>query len=200
MSYESAVFQDDGHIYTADGEVVPSVTQVLTLAGISDVSQIPYHNLEKARAIGEAVHQATELIDKDDLDIDTLDPLIAGYILGYQEFKKETNFKPSTIEQRGIGDFEDLRFGYCIDRTGTMDGVDGLVVLDLKTSARSNPNWGIQLAAYDDGAGLSAVRLVVHLKKDGSFGVIAYNDTNDFSVWRSALRVAHWRLAHGAKL
>jgi hypothetical protein len=35
------------------------VTQVLELAGISDVSSIPVYLLNRAAEIGEAVHQAT---------------------------------------------------------------------------------------------------------------------------------------------
>src|ERR1700675_985366 len=64
-------FTELGHIYrTDDGVIVPSVSQVLTLAGISDMSGIPQHVLDRARAIGTAVHQACEYLDQDDLDLD----------------------------------------------------------------------------------------------------------------------------------
>jgi hypothetical protein len=194
----SATFTELNHQYSEDGVVIPSVTQCMQLAGLSDVSHIPYHVLETARARGEAVHQATELLDKDDLDLDSLDSQMVGYVLAYQKAKQEMGFTVRGIEQRGLGEYEDLRFGYCIDRVVELG--DQLAILDLKTASRKQYEWDIQLAAYADGSRIDAVRIVLHLAKDGSYKAIPCNDINDFKVWRSALTVAHWRLAHGAKI
>ena len=51
MTAATATFREQGHEYQVEGIPIPSVTQVLTLAGIDDVSKIPFHNLERARVI-----------------------------------------------------------------------------------------------------------------------------------------------------
>lgn len=194
----AATFQAIGHIYQQDGIVIPSVTQVLTLAGIDDVSRIPLHFLERAAAVGTAVHEACEFLDQDDLDLDSLDPLIVGYVLGYQKFKQETGFVPSVIEQRGVSESQGLRYGYCVDRLGLLDGQP--VLIDIKTSSKKSPAWAVQTAAYAEATNCEGLRLVVHVAKDGSYKLIRQEDVYDFHVWGAALKVAHWRLAHGSKL
>src|SRR3954463_4964548 len=105
----TATFAEFDHSYEVDGIVVPSVTQVLSLTGIDDVSGIPLHYLQRAAGIGTAVHQACELLDEDDLDLDSLDPLIQGYVLGYQRFREETGFAADLVEHRRIADVDGFR-------------------------------------------------------------------------------------------
>src|SRR2546430_413548 len=111
----SATFSQLGHQYECDGRSIPSVTQVLSLSGISDVSRIPPHILERAAAIGTAVHVACELLDQDDLDLDSVDPLLAGYVLAYQKFRAESGFAPELIEHRAVGIVSGLRYGFTVD-------------------------------------------------------------------------------------
>ena len=191
-------FSADRHLYQHDGQIVPSVTQVLALAAITDVSGIPLYYLERAAAIGTAVHQACEFLDQDDLELDSLDESIVGYVLGYQRFREEHEFVPEAIERRGVATSCGLRFGYCVDRIGTMDGKR--VLLDIKTSSKRQPSWAIQTAAYADAEQHEGERLVVHVAKDGTYKLIRYDQDADFSIWLAALHVAHWRLANGAKL
>lgn len=199
----TATFRPTGHIYEQDGVIVPSVTQVLTLAGIDDVSHIPLHFLERAAAVGTAVHEACEFLDQDDLDLDSLDPLIVGYVLGYQKFKEECSFVPHVIERRGVSESsEGLRYGFCVDRLGTLDGKP--VLVDIKTSSKPSPSWAVQTAAYAEATNFAenpeGVRLIVHVAKDGGYKLIRQENIYDFHVWGAALKVAHWRLAHGSKL
>jgi hypothetical protein len=105
----TATFAEFSHSYEVDGIVVPSVTQVLSLTGIDDVSGIPLHYLQRAAGIGTAVHQACELLDEDDLDLESLDPLIQGYVLGYQRFREETGFAVDLVEHRRIADVDGFR-------------------------------------------------------------------------------------------
>lgn len=202
----SSVLQFDelSHIYQFEGKVIPSVTQVLTLAGISDVSMIPWNVLEKARLVGEFVHTAAQYLDEGDLDLETIDKSIVGYLVGYQQFKEEHSFRPSKIEHRMVGEFEGMAYGMCLDRLGWLknaSGDDYEVLLDLKTSSRPSASWAIQTAAYADGYNYDGARMVVHLSKEGKYKILPHNDDErDFSVWRAALRVAYWRLENGAKL
>src|ERR1700752_2641687 len=98
----SATFTELGHRYEFDGRAIPSVTQVLALSGITDVSKIPPHILERAATLGTAAHVACELLDQDDLDIDSVDPQITGYVLAYQKFRAERGFVPDLIEHRAV--------------------------------------------------------------------------------------------------
>jgi hypothetical protein len=187
-------FEATRHRYLTDeGIQIPSVSQVLTLAGISDVSMIPAHILERAAAIGSAVHDACQYLDEGELDPD-LDPLIVGYVLGYQRFKEAHEPKILEIETR-VGKDGDLPFAGRRDRVIVLGDVE--YVMDIKTASKPQYSWPIQLAAYskrDQG------RIVVHLAKDGTFNVIKYENEADYEVWQAALTVAHFKLKNGAKL
>jgi len=68
-------FEAEGHVYRLDGQVVPSVTQVLSL--LEDWSHVDPVVLEAARVFGQHVHDAVHLWNIGELDWDTLDkPLV----------------------------------------------------------------------------------------------------------------------------
>lgn len=193
----SATFTAQGHIYSLDGRIVPSVTQALTLAGLDDISRVPRHHLEHAAQIGSAVHTACEFLDEDDLDLNSLDPAIVGYVLGYQKFKEQRGFAPILIERRGVVS-TGLPYGFCLDRIGILDNRE--VLIDIKTASRKQNWWGIQVAAYANAIEFKGERLAIHVAKDGSYKLIPHEDAADFTAWQAALEIAHWKLAHGAKL
>jgi hypothetical protein len=191
-------FAERGHIYR-DGElVVPSVSQVLELAGIDDLSRVPRHNVRRAAKRGQAVHLATQFLDQAKLDQHSVTPEIAGYVMGYEQFKRDTGFHPIAIEQRGIGAIGDLKFGYCIDRVGIL--FDRLAIVDLKTASKAFDWWAIQTAGYAEGIKHDGPRYSLHLAADGDYNLIRYNDGEDFETWLAALKVARWKLAHGWRL
>ena len=196
-----ATFQSAGHIYQIDGKIGPSVTQVLTLAGLDELAHVPRRFLARAAAIGTAVHQACEFLDENDLDLDSLDPTIVGYVLGYQKFKLERNFEMVTIERRGVTVDPTpggLAYGFCLDRIGILDGKE--VLIDIKTATKKSPSWAIQTAAYAEAVQFEGARLAVHVTKEGSYKLIPHEDTADFDQWHHALATAHWKLVHGTKL
>ena len=196
----TATFEALGHVYTHEGRIVPSVTQVLALAGLDELANVPRRCLVRAGAIGTAVHTACEFLDQDDLDLDSLDPEIVGYVLGWQRFKAEHNFSPLIIERRGVSIREDeaLAFGFCLDRIGMMGERE--VLLDIKSGAKAAASWAVQTAAYAEAVEFDGPRLSVHVAKDGSYKLIPHNEERDFQVWHNALEVAHWKLEHGAKI
>lgn len=193
----AATFQAAGHIYRHEGRIVPSVTQVLTLAGLDELANVPRRCLVRAAAVGTAVHQACEFLDQDDLDLDSLDPEIVGYVLGWQEFKRENDFSPVVIERRGIAVGE-ISYGFCLDRIGVLG--DREVLLDIKTGQKAAASWAVQTAAYALAEEFDGPRLSVHVSKDGTYQIIPHNEEGDFQVWHNALEVAHWKLQHGAKI
>ncbi len=192
----SASFAEHGHQYECDGHSIPSVTQALALAGLTDVSRIPPHILERAADVGTAVHLACAYLDADDLDLDSVDPLLTGYVLAYQRFRSDSGFVPELIEHRAVGQLAGLQYGFCVDRMGYVDGQR--IILDLKTSSKPYASWAIQTAAYAIGLDcLDVRRAAVKLAKDGTYKLIEHPDrVHDAQTWEAALAIAHWRLAH----
>lgn len=189
-----ASYDPESHVYTQDGVQVPSVTAVLKLAGLSDYSDIPVNILEMAAARGTALHEATALLDQDNLDLDSVDPAIAGYLLSYQRWRESVeDWTILAIEQWEIAGGGGRIYGRTIDRKFIEPGGRRWIV-DIKTSSKKANWWRIQLAAYADRTDQG--RAVVHCFKDGSPAkFIEYADEKDFEVWEAALTIAHWRLA-----
>lgn len=199
MTPATATFTERGHIYRDGDQVVPSVSQVLELSGIDDLRGVPRHNVRRAAARGQAVHMATQFLDQGKLDQHSVSPEIAGYVMGYEQFKRDTGFHPIAIEERGIGAISGMKYGYCIDRVGILE--DELAIVDLKTASKVMPWWAIQTAGYADAIKHNGRRYSLHLAGDGKYDLIPYyEDGRDYEVWLAALNVAHWKLAHGWKL
>jgi hypothetical protein len=191
----SAAFQFDAvaHEYREGELVIPSVTQVLAGVGITDYSMVPRAILEHKRDIGEQVHLACQFMDEGSLDWDSIDPAVLNYVLAYESFKKATGFVPRLNEHRQIATVYGMKYGMTLDREGDLNGKP--TVIELKATAQIHKAWGIQLAAYDMGlAGVIRQRAAVHLKPNGTFAVEPFTDSNDRSVFASALAVTWWKL------
>ncbi len=77
---------DDNHIYTVDGKVYPSVTQILGYFGLSNINKVPQNVLDRASKFGSAVHKLLELWDDENLG--KYDKKLEGYLQGWKQFKK----------------------------------------------------------------------------------------------------------------
>ena len=196
----SATFTLIGHVYEFEGRIVPSVTQALQLAGLDDLSRAPRHYVERAGAIGTAVHQACHFLDEDDLDVESLDAKIVGYVLAYQRFKEQRNFEPLVIEQRGVSidPYGCLPFGFCLDRIGTIGGVE--ILIEIKTASRRYDWWRIQTAAYAQAVNFTGPRFELHLAKTGTFKFNRHAKDSDFTEWGEVLNTATKMLAEGCAL
>ena len=78
-------FRPETHEYFINGARVPSVTQVLPYKFYGNES-------ESKRLIGQYVHRMIELHDCNNLDEDTLHPVLRGYLKSYKlltDFKEE---------------------------------------------------------------------------------------------------------------
>ena len=198
-------FNEQTHTYRADGEIIPSVTQILALSGITDMSGIPLRNLEKARIRGSFVDWACTLLDEGDLDLESLDEKILGYVVGYQKFREDWQFKPHLIQHQCVGEWHGLKFGMTLDRVGLVTREEGTfrLLFDIKTPKVTSVSWQIQTAGYAEGLGGDGEdlpRAVVKLSPDGSYCVINHTLESDFDVWHAALQLAHWKLKNGFKV
>jgi len=183
-------FNPDTHIYTRDGVEIIGVSEVMKSVGLQDYSQVPIGVLEAAASRGTAVHLATALLDQDNLDWDSLDDSIRGYVASYQRWKDAAKPIYVAIEEWQIMQCAGMNYGGTIDRIGEHDYCDW--VFDIKTSSKKAAWWACQTAAYDEHQ--DKRRGVIHCFKTGEPAkLIEYKDDTDYLVWESALRVATWK-------
>ena len=190
MSHELIAFDADLHRYTVDGKIYPSVTTILSFAGVApNFSMIDPQVLEKKRQIGITAHELTQLIDMGQNPED-------GYSQSYAKFKVETDFKPVEIELPVYSKTQG--FTGTIDRVGELKGK--LCILDLKTSATLDmPYMGPQTAAYElayrEWAEYKKAmpRYILQLKPDGNYKLVQCKDQEDINIFLYALQIMKWR-------
>ena len=178
--------------YKVNGERVPSVTEILKLAGMNGYERVPPEILEHARQRGADVHSWLELLDLGHLqeeDIPTADDEIQGYLIAWVCFKSDTGFLPGEIEKPVVN--ETWRYAGCPDRY-TMQAV-----YEIKTTATLLPTTGVQLAAYANCWTPMADRYSVLLRPHGSYRLKHHTGLEDLNDFLAACRVVHFKLRHG---
>lgn len=180
------------HVYSLDGVVVPGVSECLKNAALSDYSQVPVGVLQAAADRGTALHEATALLDQENLDLESVDPAIQGYLLSYQLWRESTeDWCILQIEQWKIADCAGMKYGMTVDRQFMAPG-GARWIIDLKTSAKRQDWWALQTAAYDEKQ--DKRRGVIHCFKDGKTAqLIEYTEDTDYSVWEACLKLEHWK-------
>lgn len=190
--------------YVVDGARVPSVTEVLDLAQLSNIREVirvaGAEVVAHAADRGRRVHIYCELVDREEaFRLEAVPADVRGYVQAYQRFVIETGFVPELIEEPMVS--SSLRFAGTVDRVGTCRLLDGLHTFDLKTPASDDPAWPIQTAGYallvDENYGMRTRRHCVQLRPNGRFKIHSHPSETDYRIFRAALEVAHFRLAHG---
>lgn len=182
------------HVYSLNGQRLPSVTQIMEDVGIIDYSSIPGETRERALERGRLVHEATALDDEDDLDEESLPESLAPYLQAWRKFRAATSFTPRLIEHRSHHQYG---FAGTLDREGdiTWEGKRIPCLLDIKTGiAQLWVRW--QLAAYAAFFPDSATkrRLCVELRRDASFRLHwfapadYFTDFNTFCAFLTTMR------------
>jgi len=87
------IFDKAEHTYTVDGEVLPSVNEILQAVGVADYSMIPVADRDRYFTRGTYVHEAMQLLLRDDLDWDSVDESILGYVQAGDKFIRDTGFE-----------------------------------------------------------------------------------------------------------
>lgn len=198
MSERVLTFEPKEHIYRVDGVRVPSVTQVLGLAGMRDFSKIPTPVLENKRELGDLVHMATELDAFDDLDEDTVDEQVWPYLKAWRKFMSDTGATIVTAESR----VDHFLYGYAgkLDHQVILNTAPGII--DKKTGV-PDPSDGLQLAAYERALNYHNPRAPymkrwgLYLANDETYKLVEYTAGSDFQIFLAALTVAKWRMANG---
>jgi len=177
-------FEEKTHTYYWFDKPVMNVSTALKARYYREMEL--YSN-EEALIRGKYVHLATALYDNDNLDEDTLDPLIRNFWSQWVAFRESTGFVPDLVETRGYNS----RYGYAgtLDRTGMLNG--NKILLDIKTSKtkhKLSKAVKLQTAAYSEldnvkEAGPYAGRYGVLLTPDSFDLQGPWVSPNDFAVF-----------------
>jgi len=189
-------FDEAAHEYRLDGRKLPSVTSIIRPIA-PDFSAIPPHVLERKRAIGTAAHLACELDDLGELDEESLDPILVGYLQAWRGFKDATGAIVIANECRLY--HPRLNYAGTLDRLLSIGG--NLWLVDLKTSADPVPSYGVQLAAYAELLKSSDAQLVpqeprrasLHLRDDGTHKLHEFKNPNDWPAFVACLSLYQWK-------
>lgn len=170
------------------GTNLPRVTEILKSTGLIDTTFFT----EAGRERGTAVHLACQYLDENDLDLDSLDPALWGYVDAYRDFRQQVAMDGAWIEMPQT----DPRGLY----RGTPDRVlvaRPRAIWDIKTGPPMR--WhALQLSAYvnmlEDPYGYG--RFGVYLKHDGKYSIKEYQKNEyqrDLNVFLSALNIYTWK-------
>ncbi len=122
---EELTFEESGHIYRWNGQIVPSTTLICSILA----PRWPVEEYSKIK--GKIIHTITNFEDHNELLEESVDPLLAGYLAGYRRMKLETGFKVHKTELQ----FYNRKYGYAgrVDKYGELFNYMG--VLDVKSGA-----------------------------------------------------------------
>ena len=200
MPIDVILFDPVKHVYSLNGLIVPSVTQILSNVGKRpDFSRVDPEVLEAKRQLGTLVHEACMVLaEGDDLDWEALG-LGEGYVRGFKKFLVDTRFKVERMEWHTICRVDGIPYGMKIDIAGLWNGEPYLG--EIKTPEKAENWWRLQTAGYQ--LGLEATlgrphvppfryrRFVCHLGRSG-YSVITHNEESDLEAFRCALKLAGW--------
>ncbi len=165
------IFFDDRHEYQVDGEIVPSVSEILRFISREVYGDVTQFRLDHAADRGHDVHSACEQLDR--FGSAEINAEIEPYIKAYIQFRKDHKPAWSKIEHA----MHSKEFGYAgtLDRYGVMDECP--VIVDIKSSYKVETALvTAQLNAYDilaEENELPVIELyVLHLRKDETYKLI----------------------------
>lgn len=190
MAVHTVTLEPKKHIYTRDdGVVIPSVTQVLEAAGLyPDWSKVAPDVMERAKALGTAVHLATYYCDDNDLDVGRLDEELIPYVEAWVAFREDSGFD---VRQAEVVAYNEIyQYAGTIDRVGMFNGA--MSIVEIKTGVFAAV-VGPQTAAHSLLLGEGYERFAVLLRPDGTYRLTGLTDPNDVGVFLSALNLWYWK-------
>lgn len=187
-------FKEDTHQYFDESGIeVPSVTQILKVAGLTGFGMegTELHS-DESMTRGKAAHQAIHFLEKGTLDESTVDEIVIPYVDAYKKFKKDTGYKPFKMECLLL--HQQRRFA------GTLDGIGHIenqpVLLEYKTGSYQ-PWHKLQVAGYRAALGddfKTTKDYVLELKSNATYTLhkVAYEVTEEL-LFFSLVNLYYWR-------
>lgn len=192
-------FEEQNHLYKWNGSPVPGVTQIINDAGLVDRSFVDENYLAWKGDLGKKVHLATELYDKDDLNLETLSPVLKSYLDGWKKFRSDYGLVPIEIETQKFHPL--YKYAGRLDRV-MVPPIVGMsnpaILVDIKSGVKMK-HHAIQLAGYELLYNYGKPRfeqikrrLCVYLNPDG-YRVEEYKNVNDANVFLAALTMHNFK-------
>ena len=192
MENHILTFEPEGHRYFLDGVEVYGVTKILALAGLTS----NFNHDEEAALRGTYTHDATVLLDNDELEWLALDPVLLPYVSAYQKFTEQYQHKIIETELKVFS--ATYMFAGRLDRVIETNGE--LELFDIK-SGGIDPATALQTAAlqlcFEEMTGRKIQRRFgLQLKNNGKFNMVSYKDRLDKTVFLGGLNCVNWRKNH----
>ena len=173
-------FDDATHTYTLDGNPCPSVTEITRFLHYK-AEYADKESRDRAARKGTAIHELTALIDYgEDVEIP---PELSGYVLAWQNFKRDYRVEILAIEQVVGGYlFGGAGCPLCgtLDRRARIESKSGII--DIKSGSTVNKiALQAQLTGYDIiDAQVNDFLMGVYLHPDGTY--TAYEAPRNFML------------------
>ena len=192
-------FNKERHEYRWQGDIVPSVTQILAEwrevrvygsayhVNVFDGTVIAKDIFSAAADFGSAVHQGAALILQGGLDWEALDPALVPVLRQFERFVLERKLQPVMVE----GQLFSKLYWYAgtTDIIGKIDRDNSLLVIDIKTGGYSMA--GPQTAGYEQAYREETryrgrmKRAALLLPKDGSdYKLVPLTRRDDFAFFK----------------
>jgi hypothetical protein len=190
-------FEPETHTYRVDERKVPGVTKVIS--PLYEWDMVNQEMLRLAAERGSAVHLATELDDKTDLDENSIHPAVEPYLQAYRKFRAEKGGTPLLIEDRIYNPIHD--YATTVDRLFRMQD-RRLWLVEIKSTSQLHPAVGVQLAGQLDSVmrkhhyGVTPRRFALQLRKDGTYRLQEYTDPNDWPTFLALRAVLAFKEKH----
>lgn len=185
------------HTYHLNDQLLLGTTHYIKAAGYDR----GYFGDGSAAWKGRHVHTATHYHDLDDLDMDSLDPALKGYVEAWAAFKAESQFVPDlTWRERPC-------FHPIYRYAGTADAIGqtplGPTVVEIKTGQpvrwhhlQAGGAYQPMIAAHRPEYARAAV-LLVYLAEDGRYHVERVKDAKLPMLFASIVAVVNGRHLYG---
>lgn len=194
-------FQEEGHVYRIDGQIVPSVTQCLSL--LDHYQGVNANVMEAARSFGTHGHKAMALAIREVLDWDQLDPVLRPFIdKGMAYIEKLQQCCQVITANECIVASQKLKVAGTIDLLMESDRFTDLY--EFKFTATQPAVVGLQTAAYANL--LRSYRPLLCKKPLRRWCVMLHEDkvrprqltdSSDIHNFISCLNVTRWKIRHG---
>ena len=180
------------HDYKLNGVIISGVTTILQKAGLISFDFVSPEHLAELADLGHKVHTTCELWDRDNLDMDSLHPILKGYLDSWIKF--------ITISKYTFEAIETPIFSAKYRIAGTPDRITtGKILIDIKIGVpkKADP---IQTAGYaliydEDKKAKDRIkrRMSVYLDKKGGIPkTIEYKESTDKIVFLAALTITNF--------
>jgi hypothetical protein len=177
-------FDPTTHTYTVNGEVYPSVTQIIQGAGLIDTTWFTDYGRDR----GTMVHRVIQYHLAGELDETSIDPVLWPYFVAFRKFEAESGLDVEASELQLAN--STYRFAGTLDLKGLLHHRQ--VIIDIKTGA-NNPATGIQLAGYEFLVGEKCLRYALQLSDDETYKLHPFTDRTDRDVFLAALTLYRWK-------